>query len=86
MKDFSLIITCAFKHALGKTAHIPSAVSEFIKDHVDDIETSDLKTMVKEITERYVIKQLGPESDVEMWLRLHSFLTSELSEREVEYR
>ena len=86
MKDFSLIILCAFRYALGKATYIPGTVSEFIKDHVDDIETGDLKTMVKEITEHYVINKLGHECDVEMWLRLHSFLTAELSEREVEYR
>ena len=84
MKDFSIVVFCAFRYALGRMTYMPSIVAEFIQTNIKDIKTSDIRLMIKEIEEANEDNLLGMDFDVRMWLRLKDFLEEELKRRPIE--
>lgn len=82
IKDFSCIIVCAFRYALGRMTYVPSIVAEFIKTNIDKIETMDIMLMIKEITEYGYDGYLGMVCDAVLWTNLREFLVKELDNRD----
>ena len=81
MKDFSFIVFCAFRYALGRMTYVPGMVAEFIVANINYIWTKDIKLMIKEITEAEKKNRLGMDFDARMWCKLRDFLETELEKR-----
>lgn len=81
--DFSLIILCAFRYAIGRMTYVTDVVPEFIENNIDDILTKDINIMIREIDEYGQYERgLGMECDKQNWLRLREFLCGELVKRD----
>lgn len=93
-KDYSTIIFCAFRYALGRRTYIVSTVANFIRDNLQYIQTRDIKLMIKEIEEKNMTRshrdmeynELGDPCDVNVWLGLQRRLKEEVSSREGQSR
>ena len=81
-KDFSIIVFCAFRYALGRMTYIPHIVSDFIKEHIEEITNKDIYLMIHEIDEYYESHgHIGMNIDTDMWLSLKKFLEAEMEKR-----
>lgn len=93
-KDYSTIIFCAFRYALGRRTYIVSTVANFIRDNLQYIQTKDIKLMIKEIEEKNMThshrdmeyNELGDPCDINVWLGLQRRLKEEVSSREGQSR
>lgn len=89
-KDYSTIIFCAFRYALGRRTYIVSTVANFIRDNLQYMQTKDIKLMIKEIVEKnkthsrgdIEYNELGDPCDVKVWLGLQKRLKEEVALRE----
>lgn len=82
ISDFSLIILCAFRYALGRMTYVTDVVPEFIENNIDNILTKDINIMIREIDEYGQYERgLGMDCDKRNWLRLRQFLCNELANR-----
>ena len=89
-KDYSTIIFCAFRYALGRRTYIVSTVANFIRDNIQYIQTRDIELMIKEIEEKNkthshgdtFYHDLGDPCDVKVWLGLKKRLKEEVGRRE----
>lgn len=81
-KDFSIIVFCAFRYALGRMTYIPHIVSDFIKEHIEKITNKHIYLMIHEIDEYYEANSyIGMRIDTDAWLNLKEFLEIEMEKR-----
>lgn len=61
--DFGVILNCAVRYAVGRTAYIPHAVIDYIKPMLQNISDKTLLCMVHNIksTKNYRNKSIEPE-------------------------
>ena len=85
MKDFSCIVLCAFRYALGRMSYMPSLVAEFIKGNVDKLTPCHIRLMIEEINDYDAMGWLGMDCDIQLWLNLKRFLEEELGGRNEDY-
>ena len=80
--DFSTIVCCALRYALGRYTYIPSTVMGFIERHIEAITENDLTAMIRDIEDKmkYNYKKELPYK--ELWLELRDNLVVELKKHE----
>ena len=79
--DFSLVMICAFRYALGRMTYVMSTVPEFIEKNIEKVLTKDIELMCREITEYEEQNCLGMSCDKKNWIDFREFLEEELEER-----
>ena len=78
--DFSTIVCCALRYALGRYTYIPSTVMGFIERHIEAITENDLNAMIRDIEVKMKYNKELPYK--ELWLELRDDLVVELKKRE----
>lgn len=75
---FGMICICAIRYALGRRTYIVGVVCDYIRAKFDDIETSDLLVMIRDIKEA---SDLGDDCDEADWTKLRDAMEQEVEER-----
>lgn len=78
--DFSTIVGCALRYALGRYTYMPSTVKGFIERHIEAITEKDLNVMINDIEDKMKYNKELPYK--ELWLELRDNLVVELKKRE----
>ncbi len=78
--DFSTIVGCALRYALGRYTYMPSTVKGFIERHIEAITEKDLNVMISDIEDKMKYNKELPYK--ELWLELRDDLVVELKKRE----
>ena len=78
--DFSTIVGCALRYALGRYTYMPSTVKGFIERHIEAITENDLNVMISDIEDKMKYNKELPYK--ELWLELRDDLVVELKKRE----
>ena len=78
--DFSTIVGCALRYALGRYTYMPSTVKGFIERHIEAITENDLNVMINDIEDKMKYNKELPYK--ELWLELRDDLVVELKKRE----
>jgi len=78
--DFSTIVGCALRYALGRYTYMPSTVKGFIERHIEAITEKDLNVMINDIEDKMKYNKELPYK--ELWLELRDSLVIELKKRE----
>lgn len=88
---FGTICLCAVRYAIGRETYMPSLVQGFVRRHIADITSTDIRAMILEIEERKTILRhrpfaLGdPKIDAPGWIEFGEWLTQQLQERYESY-
>lgn len=78
--DFSTIVGCALRYALGRYTYMPSTVKGFIERHIEAITENNLNVMIRDIEDKMKYNKELPYK--ELWLELRDDLVVELEKRE----
>ena len=94
---FGTICLCALRYALGRQTYMPGIVQDFIRAHINEIDQSSIKVMLRDIDEAdrirtyisnsgdsIVIDGLGDTKiDRPGWERLREFLKGKVTDDEL---
>ena len=94
---FGTICLCALRYALGRQSYMPGIVQDFIRSHINEIDQSSIKVMLRDIEEAdrirtyisnsgdsIVIDGLGDTRiDRPGWERLREFLRGKVTDDEL---
>lgn len=94
---FGTICLCALRYALGRQTYMPGIVQDFIRAHINEIDQSSIKVMLRDIEEAdrirtyisnsgdsIVIDGLGDTKiDRPGWERLREFLKGMVTDDEL---
>lgn len=94
---FGTICLCALRYALGRQTYMPGIVQDFIRAHINEIDQSSIKVMLRDIDEAdrirtyisnsgdsIVIDGLGDTKiDRHGWERLRDFLREKVKDNEL---
>lgn len=80
--DFSTIVGCALRYALGRYTYMPSTVKGFIERHIEAITEKDLNVMISDIEDKMKYNYNKEFPYKELWLELRDNLVVELKKRE----
>lgn len=94
---FGTICLCALRYALGRQTYMPGIVQDFIRSHINEIDQSSIKVMLRDIEEAdrirtyisnsgdsIVIDGLGDTKiDRPGWERLREFLKGKVTDDEL---
>lgn len=50
-RDFSTLAICAVRYSLGRQSYMPALVCEIIKKHIDEIDSSSLLVLQRDVRE-----------------------------------
>lgn len=96
-KYFGTICLCALRYALGRQTYMPGIVQDFIRAHINEIDQSSIKVMIRDIDEAdkfrtyntpggniMTIDGLGDTKiDRPGWERLRDFLMEKVKDNEL---
>jgi len=80
--DFSTIVGCALRYALGRYTYMPSTVKGFIERHIEAITENDLNVMISDIEDKMKYNYNKEFPYKELWLELRDNLVVEMKKRE----
>ena len=80
--DFSTIVGCALRYALGRYTYMPSTVKGFIGRHIEAITENDLNAMIRDIEDKMKYNYNKEFPYKEQWLELRDNLVVEMKKRE----
>lgn len=80
-KELGFVVCFAVRYALGRKTFAPNIVTEYIMNHIDDIDDQSI-TAMKYSMERDRELGLGsPEIGKPIWDKFYTFLQEELKKR-----
>lgn len=78
-EDHTYIMYMAFRYALGRRSTAPVTVQEYIAEHLDEFDKTQLRQMVKEIKDAKHMGALGdPRIDEQGWLDFAELLQDQI--------
>lgn len=94
---FGTICLCALRYALGRQTYMPGIVQDFIRAHINEIDQSSIKVMIRDIDEADRIRTYSSKSgdtvmmdglgdtriDRPGWERLRLFLRGKVTDDEL---
>lgn len=80
--NMQIMITCAFRYALGRMTYVVDSVATIIEATVTELETKGLALMVREIDEAISGKNAGMDMDRDRWLKCRKTMQSEIERRQ----
>lgn len=94
-EHFGIICLCAMRYALGRQTYMPSLVQDFIRVHIEEIESGTIEIMIRDIDEadRIMTHRMPNGHDLKMdglgdtkidrpgWERFRAFLKDKLKEK-----
>ena len=69
--DFGCIINCALRYAIGRHTYMPSVVMDFIRKHIDALDTKTISVMIEDIDREIKDEELDQRED---WIGLQNDL------------
>lgn len=79
--DMQIVITGAFRYALGRMTYVVDSTCTVIEATVTEIETNGLALMVREIDAAIKEKSIGMDMDKDRWLKCRAVMQAEIERR-----
>jgi len=72
--DDQIVLTCAFRYALGRRTYVVDSVANQIELNADTMPLKDLDLYIREINVAIVENHAGMEMDIERWKKCRDIL------------
>lgn len=82
--DQEIVLSCAFRYALGRMTYVVDSVAGEIENNILDIPEKDLRRYRDEIDKAIKDSDSGMDMDVNRWLECKAVVVGELMRRRVE--
>lgn len=79
--DMQIVITCAFRYALGRMTYVVDSVATAIEAVITELDTNQLSLMSNEIDEAIKDKSIGMDMDKDRWLKCRAIILAEIGRR-----
>lgn len=79
--DMQVVITCAFRYALGRSTYVVDSVATTIEAMVTELDTNQLRLTEREIEQAIKDKAIGMEIDQQRWLKCRAIILAEIKRR-----
>jgi len=79
--DMQIVITCAFRYALGRSTYVVDSVATTIEAMVTELDTNQLTLTESEIVQAVKNKTIGMDMDKERWLKCRAIILAEIKRR-----
>lgn len=80
--DMQIVITCAFRYALGRMTYVVDSVATTIEAVVTELETNGLGLIAREIDQAIKDGTIGMEMDADRWLKCRAIVLAEIKRRQ----
>lgn len=79
--DMQIVITCAFRYALGRMTYVVDSVATTIEAMVTELDTNGLGLIEREIEAAIKDGTIGMDMDQQRWLKCRAIVLAEIKRR-----